>query len=376
MITQQQINQLRDAWQTQVREATSSQYSTNGKSIAQIFILDCAATPSYVREVSRETYVRNITNQVQTPGGIIKTTKMATIPIKISKKTANLKAIVQKGLTRNLLSAAQIVESFGPILLMKKGATIVDQAQCKTLQDTGKILAQRNKNSFIFKTWSEGQHSTTAPNAIYLGARPQINSTTSEKHNTDNRTEKVATKHNTRTTNKTTLPPIKNKKPTVFTIPEVGEPEPKKNHRYEWHLILNHDSPDVLTKLARNHKSRDEGLDKIETTQHDLTCRPCLEFKMKMAPHHRAHHNYLRGGAVCTDILGPVNVPGILAEVERYFISFMHVATRYAYVDPLTTRAETPGLIDQFLTNMGARFGRPPDWMISYNAGEYMSKVV
>lgn len=59
---------------------------------------------------------------------------------------------------------------------------------------------------------------------------------------------------------------------------------------------------------------------------------------------------------VCTDILGPVNFPGITNEVERYFISFIDVVTSYAYVAQFHKRAQTPEFIDKFLKNLGRDF--------------------
>lgn len=87
-------------------------------------------------------------------------------------------------------------------------------------------------------------------------------------------------------------------------------------------------------------------------------------------------HNYLLVQAVIRDIIGPLNIPGMPAVFQRYFIAFIKASSRYTYVKLLTVRSETPNVIQMFLDEMQETYGQPPYWLISHNTVEYMSKVV
>lgn len=80
-----------------------------------------------------------------------------------------------------------------------------------------------------------------------------------------------------------------------------------KSPKYELHLILNHASPDAQKRLARNTRVKLPSLNRISTTKKDITYRRCMNGKLRCAPHRRATHNYERGEAVSTDIMGPLN---------------------------------------------------------------------
>lgn len=92
---------------------------------------------------------------------------------------------------------------------------------------------------------------------------------------------------------------------------------------------MNHVSPAALTRLARNPELNIPELDKMTTTA-DITCRACMEGKIARAPHKRTAHKYEKGQVFSSDIMGPLNVPGMPRETERYFLSFLDAATRYA----------------------------------------------
>lgn len=69
-------------------------------------------------------------------------------------------------------------------------------------------------------------------------------------------------------------------------------------------------------------------------------------------------------------------MPGLPTEVERCFISFIDVHSRYTYVAQLKVRAKTPVYITKFLDNVNNAFWKAPKWFRSDNAGEYISQVV
>lgn len=115
------------------------------------FIIDCASTPTYIQEVSSDTHVKNIEHNVQKSSGTMKKTKIAKIPITINNKTARIKEIIHEGPIKNFLSAAQIIDYLGPVLLTKLEASIVSQEKSRILQKTATQFANRNKKLFYRK---------------------------------------------------------------------------------------------------------------------------------------------------------------------------------------------------------------------------------
>lgn len=169
---------------------------------------------------------------------------------------------------------------------------------------------------------------------------------------------------------------VARKTQTIFQLPPPAETKKTKMPRYHWHLVMNHATPETLTKSARNSKLRIPELEGIKTTHQDLTCRGCYEGKMVRAAHRRKTHDFKIGEAVSSDILGPINIPGIPQHFKRYFLSFIDAASRYAYVQPLAKRSETTDVIKTFLDKLQAHTGATPTWMISDNAGEYLAGAV
>lgn len=102
---------------------------------------------------------------------------------------------------------------------------------------------------------------------------------------------------------------------------------------------MNHASPEVLTRMARNLYILEPTLESITSTK-DMTCRACMQGKMTCAPHRRTQHNYDLGEAFSTDIMGPIQLPAVTSEVKRYFLSFIDTHSRYAYVATISRRKE------------------------------------
>lgn len=115
-----------------------------------------------------------------------------------------------------------------------------------------------------------------------------------------------------------------------------------------------------------------------------MTCGVCLKTNLKRAPHKRKEHDYEPREAIYTDIIVPIIVKdignteygGAGGTPNLYFISFMDMATRYAYARPIANRAKAVKVIDSFLTNLTTKKGKPSIWLMSDNAGEYTSEVV
>lgn len=129
-----------------------------------------------------------------------------------------------------------------------------------------------------------------------------------------------------------------------------------------------------MTKLAKKPKVKIPELEAIPTTKDDITCRGCFEGKMKRAQHRRKQHRYEKGESLSTDIMGPLNIPCMPITFKKYFISFNYTSSQYLYTKPLKRRSETAGIIQN--DKMQQTFKTTPKWLISDNAGEYISALV
>lgn len=115
------------------------------------------------------------------------------------------------------------------------------------------------------------------------------------------------------------MPQKQIQQPPVFDIAEDPKHSPRLQPKYDWHMVMNHASPDVLTRLARNPYINEPYLKEITSTN-ELACKACLQGKPARSGHRRKTQNYALGEAFSTDIMGPLQPPAIPAEVERYFI--------------------------------------------------------
>lgn len=107
-----------------------------------------------------------------------------------------------------------------------------------------------------------------------------------------------------------------------------------------------------------------------------MKCLSCFEGKLKRSGQRKKHQDYRRGEAFSSDIFGPININGLPEGVERCFISFIDIYSRFAYVAPLDVRANTPAFLTKLLDYITKTFGTSPKRLISDNAVEYMSRVV
>lgn len=132
----------------------------------------------------------------------------------------------------------------------------------------------------------------------------------------------------------------KNEQQSVFKIGDDPQPVPIRKPKYDWHMVLNHTSPNVLTRIARNPYVNEPTMREISST-HYYMCRACMKGKLARSLHRRRERRHSVGEAFSTDILGPLQLPGVPTATERYFISFIDTSCRYAYVAQLTKRSQT-----------------------------------
>lgn len=120
---------------------------------------------------------------------------------------------------------------------------------------------------------------------IFFGAKKIANSDKVSQANergqqTMTRREKKAKEQETAQNNRHTALPTEVKQKTIaLDITKDDVEHTTKKGKYGWHLVLNHASPDVLTKLAGNPAIKDESLEDINTFRHDMICRPWMEMK-------------------------------------------------------------------------------------------------
>lgn len=173
-----------------------------------------------------------------------------------------------------------------------------------------------------------------------------------------------------------TLIPLRaSTKTEKFEKAKAPEPDLYRFPKYSCHIVMNHASPATLTQLARSPKLRIPASDSITTTD-DITRRSCFDGKMARAPPKRALHTYLRVQSFSSDIMVPLHVPGLPADVSRYFISFVDMATPFAYVASITSRRQASQMKETFLNKVQEATGVTPQWLISENDGGYTSEVV
>lgn len=426
----EKLQQQIEALSQQIAMTTQAHNYDDNQGKSHTFILDSGAIPSYVRRT--EGFTPNPTQKtcVRTASGVLTTNKAVDIPLKTKTRMVRTPALVHNRLPHNLLSLKPIVDDLGAVLMDKKGAALVTDSQLKQLDHAIQYFAKRHKGLYKLKLKN---------GAICLGAQPapthkqilppeadavsqsrpaqpegppraepggagatadQQGSAEAETQQTPGGADEQAPNHvphaaaddteedtqeqprdrqaTTRARRRlqaTTRAPREQPREAAFQLPAHQPAPANKMPKYQWHLILNHASPEVLTKLARNPHIRIPELDTVTTT-HDMTCRGCFEGKLARAPHRRKAHSYKRGEAVSTDIFGPLTLPGMPPTVKRYFITFVDAYSRYAYVQPIGKRAEAAQLIQEFLTRMQKSLGHTPCWLVSDNAGEYMSSVV
>ena len=299
-------------------------------------------------------------------------------------KTIRVPETVHTKLSYKLISTSPIVDEFGPIWLDRTGAALVPNRWTSRIRPTLKYFAKRNKRLFVANDTRDDicmfaqareprdTRSTTTIQELTPSPPPAVVRPAFPQPHTHIQPENAAPHSPVVHHTGTVSPPVFDvTKPNTTT-----EHTPAKLAKYNWHLILNHASPQVLARLARNPFLTEPSLEAVRSTRHDITCKPFLETKMRRAPHRRTDQHYARGQAIPSDILGPINIPGIPHDQHRYFISFIDMNSRYAYVSPLTVRSETTQLIDSFLSKMQKQFGHVPTCFISDNAGEYMSRTV
>lgn len=91
-------------------------------------------------------------------------------------------------------------------------------------------------------------------------------------------------------------------------------------------------------------------------------------------PHHRTQPHYRRGEAISSDSCGPVPDVGIGG--ERYVVTFIDVATKFAAAIQIMSRDEIPDLIDATFNRFIRDYGSAPKCFVSDNAREYVSERV
>lgn len=194
-------------------------------------------------------------------------------------KKVTAEALVRGKLPENLLSITSIINKLGSVMLDKHGAALILQKRHTKMRNEIHYFATRNKNFYYLNIKNSsiclGATEAVADDTISANeTHKPIQTIDEQKSNEYNiKLEREAGKAAKKKTATLTLTPTKQR--LLFDTGRQELPSQQKIARYEWHLVLNHASPELLTKLARNPSFKIPSLDSIKTTRNDTTCRGC-----------------------------------------------------------------------------------------------------
>lgn len=275
------------------------------------------------------------------------------------------KAYFNPRLGANALSVTSISTKLGAFILVRNGAPLLP-----------KQTYNRNKNilRYFADSWNNLVKVQTHESTVCLGADvPQNLSETKaiEAEKVQQAPESKAQESFERTENKRdTIPSLKNSTATIRHATDHR----RKNKRQE--NVKTQVAPHIKNHISRcadrnnqKHESLNARTGADNNTHHEMTFRPCLEYKMRWRSHKQKMNKLEQGEALYSDIIGTIDIPDILRDCKRYLISFIEVSSWYAYVTILEKRSNTPGYITKFLKSIQDRVFKQQDWFISEKAG-------
>lgn len=173
------------------------------------------------------------------------------------------------GLPQSLLSKNPLSKQLGPNLLDRIGASIVPNRHYQAKKDNVRYFAVRNKHLYVVRANENG--------AICFGAEADQLSQTVQKgtnktiHQQPERSAGMVVR--CKANKPAALPNVCSEKESKFQATSDENYEKTKLPKYEWHLVLNHALPEVLTRLTRNPQLNIPILAVIKSTRHYLICR-------------------------------------------------------------------------------------------------------
>lgn len=262
------------------------------------FILDTAANPSFVNKRKGMKTKLTRAKTIQTPNGTFVNNKATKVPVKTWTRSTAIEAIVHEG-PENVLSTTPIADNMGTLIFDTQGAVLLDTKIYNKINPELWYFACHNKNFNQVET-QDGAiclNTVAEPTSETTAAQPQQ---TNDQQNMmseapKDKPQKQSKAENLGAETTTTMPramvlPDKTKQKPKFKLGEPEQPDKHKLPKYKWRLIMNHASPDALTRLARNKSINVSELNNITTTRNDMTCRGCREGKLRRAPHKRKEH--------------------------------------------------------------------------------------
>lgn len=190
------------------------------------------------------------------------------------------------------------------------------------IQAKFRYFARKSKSIYVIKL----RHGTICMRT----AADEVSHTNPCKNNNSNISvmtlkKSTAKHHRKKALKPTALQTTENSKQDALHVEQNEVNDTSKELKYERNLIVNHAQPRKLKKLVKKPYLSIPGLTEEASTRHELTCRACMESKMKRVKHKRTTNHYARGEAFSIDIMGPLLVTILLTDVERYFIYFIDV---------------------------------------------------
>lgn len=146
----------------------------------------------------------------------------------------------------------------------------------------------------------------------------------------------------------------KEAKPTL----KLDAPNEQRRLAYDFHLLFNHATPQVIMDTLRNPKVQYDQAKIPLSTHAPVNCGPCRNAKMHMAPHIQKQHTYAPGEAFSSDVARPLNFQGHRID-EAYFVTYIDSASRYAMC-PIVNRTKVVPFIESSITQFMTIFNRSP----------------
>lgn len=149
--------QLDRALSAQAQQDKESKYLST-------LILDTGANHSFVKYQFGSPKRLGVPRKVETPNGSFRATKAATTILETKIRKIPIEALVHNKLPRNLLSTTPILRHIGPVLLDRKGASVLDYKVHKMSRPYLTFFAQRRKGLYEVPTRAR---------AVCLGAQKE-----------------------------------------------------------------------------------------------------------------------------------------------------------------------------------------------------------
>lgn len=310
--------------------------------------------------------------RVQTANGGTTANYKTTMELHLPQgRTMTIDPYVLPRLETNLLAITDIIKQQGPVLFTEYAAYIIPPRLLQILKLDYKIATKTNDQYTICTGKQKAKYHTNRWQTITTRAAQAARTTSATTAPPPTRCH-VPDRKTVTNTGKTNILATNDRVRTAFSGDDNLEPpQPTPSEAtarlHKWHLILNHAAPNAIKQALKMHGHADA--DKISS--HPITCTACRRGKLPRAPHRRITRDTPVGRIMCTDVCGPLHPTG--PNNEKYFVTFMDVGSRYAFVIPIQRKAHVLQAVTAALAYSKKIRGDVPAIIHSDNAKEYVA---